>query len=129
MATQADVLRFAQANRDIRALVTRDLEAFWRRLNLSDALAVREAVEAFLPAGFDLGPDPGYAIAHFAEWQSATADGEEALDPVRAQYGEFFLLIECAREGERTFLHARPDPASKAIRDLNMSEQTRMLWR
>ena len=33
------------------------------------------AVEAFLPSGFSLGPDPGYAIAHFAEWQSATAGG------------------------------------------------------
>ena len=62
------------------------------------------AVEAFLPAGFSLGPDPGYAIAHFAEWQSATTDGEEVLDPIRAQYGEFFLLIECAYEGQRTFL-------------------------
>ncbi len=62
------------------------------------------AVQAFLPPGFSLGPDPGYAIAHFCEWQSSSEGAAELLDPVRAQYQEFFLLIEAAYEGERTFL-------------------------
>jgi hypothetical protein len=62
------------------------------------------AVQSFLPPGFTLGPDPGYAIAHFCEWQSSTDGGAELLDPVRAQYQEFFLLIEAAYRGERTFL-------------------------
>lgn len=63
-----------------------------------------DQVAAFLPPNFSLGPDPGYAIAHFCEWQSSSAGGAELLDPVRAQYQEFFLLIEAAYKGERTFL-------------------------
>ena len=63
-----------------------------------------DTVARFLPPDFSLGPDPGYAIAHFCEWQSSSEGGAELLDPVRAQYQEFFLLVEASYGGERTFL-------------------------
>lgn len=63
-----------------------------------------EVVRGFLPAGFELGPDPGYAIAHFCEWQSSSPGEAELADPVRSQYNEFFVLIEASFRGERTFL-------------------------
>ncbi len=49
MPSRADVLRFAQANRDIRALVTRDMRSLWARLDVADALAVKASLEAVLP--------------------------------------------------------------------------------
>lgn len=49
MPSRADVERYAQANRDIRTLVLADLTAIWSGLNLTDALAVRTALEEFLP--------------------------------------------------------------------------------
>lgn len=55
----------------------------------------------FLPAGF--GRATGRAFGHFCEWQ-ATTDGSELLDPVYAQYKEFFLLIEAqGSDGRRLF--------------------------
>ncbi len=48
---------------------------------------------AFLPSGF--GEPTGRAFAHFCEWQ-ATTDGSELVDPIYAQYKEFFVLIEAA---------------------------------
>jgi acetoacetate decarboxylase len=61
-------------------------------------------VEAYLPPDFTLGPDPGYAISHFCDWQSSSAGAAELVDPIRSQYAEFFILIEVAYKGERTFL-------------------------
>ncbi|HYD66936.1 acetoacetate decarboxylase family protein [Azospirillum sp.] len=51
----------------------------------------------FLPEGF--GRATGCAAAHFCDWQ-ATTDGSELLDPVYAQYREFFVLIEAERRGD-----------------------------
>jgi len=48
---------------------------------------------AFVPPGFS-GPT-GRAYAHFCEWQ-ATTDGSELVDPIYAQYKEFFVLVEVA---------------------------------
>jgi hypothetical protein len=50
----------------------------------------------FLPEGF--GEATGRAVAHFCEWQ-ATTDGSELLDPVYAQYKEFFVILEAERAG------------------------------
>lgn len=59
---------------------------------LSMAFEVDPKVAAsLLPDGF--GPATGRAFGHFCEWQ-ATTDGSELLDPVYAQYKEFFALIE-----------------------------------
>jgi acetoacetate decarboxylase len=63
-----------------------------------------DIVAAFLPPGFALGPDPGYAIANFCEWQSSSAGKAELLDPVRSQYQEFFVILEVTFRGERTFI-------------------------
>ena len=52
--------------------------------------------DALLPDGF--GRATGHAYGHFCEWQ-ATTDGSELLDPVYAQYREFFILIEAERDG------------------------------
>jgi hypothetical protein len=62
---------------------------------LSLAFAVdRHAGQSFLPDGF--GAATGRAYGHFCEWQSTT-DGSELLDPVYAQYKEFFVLVEAER--------------------------------
>ncbi len=60
----------------------------------------REAGQSFLPDGF--GAATGSAACHFCEWQSTT-DGSELLDPIYAQYKEFFVLIEADRGGARAF--------------------------
>jgi hypothetical protein len=68
---------------------------------LSIAYALDPAAAApFLPEGF--GAATGQAVAHFCEWQ-ATTDGGELLDPVHAQYKEFFVLIQAEREGAPAF--------------------------
>ena len=58
----------------------------------------REAAQSFLPDG--LGAATGSAACHFIEWQWTT-DGSELLDPIYAQYKEFFVLIEGDRGGAR----------------------------
>jgi hypothetical protein len=60
----------------------------------------RAAGQSFLPDGF--GAATGSAACHFCEWQSTT-DGSELLDPIYAQYKEFFVLIEADRGGARAF--------------------------
>jgi hypothetical protein len=60
----------------------------------------REAAQSLLPDTF--GEATGEAACHFCEWQ-ATTDGSELLDPVYAQYKEFFVLIEAQRDGERVY--------------------------
>ena len=58
----------------------------------------KAAAQALLPDGF--GEATGMGSGHFCEWQ-ATTDGSEMLDPVYAQYKEFFVLIETIRRDER----------------------------
>ncbi|MDT0543957.1 MULTISPECIES: acetoacetate decarboxylase family protein [Streptomyces] len=59
-----------------------------------------EAVKAFLPEGLEPGEDPGRAAAIFGDWQSATDDGSELLDPVRSQYKEFYVALSCTWQGK-----------------------------
>lgn len=54
--------------------------------------------QAFLPEGF--GAATGMAYGHFCEWQ-ATTDGSELLDPIYAQYREFFYLLEAQKDGKK----------------------------
>lgn len=54
----------------------------------------RAAAQALLPDGF--GTATGRAVGHFCDWQ-ATTEGWELLDPIYAQYREFFVLIEAER--------------------------------
>ena len=58
------------------------------------------AAGAFLPPELELGDDAGAAAAVFADWQSCSDSGEELLDPVRAQYKEFFVVLACRYRGE-----------------------------
>lgn len=51
----------------------------------------------FIPKGF--GQPTGRAYGHFCDWQ-ATTNGMELLDPVYAQYKEFFFLLEAERHGD-----------------------------
>jgi acetoacetate decarboxylase len=55
---------------------------------------------AFLPPELDPGPDLGAAAAIFADWQSCSDSYEELLDPVRAQYKEFFVVLAAEYQGE-----------------------------
>jgi hypothetical protein len=52
----------------------------------------RESAQALLPEGF--GAATGRAYGHFCEWQACTDHGNELVDPVYAQYKEFFVLVE-----------------------------------
>jgi acetoacetate decarboxylase len=56
-----------------------------------------QAVAAFLPPGLEFH-SPRCA-AYFVEWQYASEDGEEYLDPSRSQYRETIFLISAAYEG------------------------------
>lgn len=49
MPSRADVERFAQANRDIRTLVLRDLAGFWATLDTLDATGTRDALLEVAP--------------------------------------------------------------------------------
>src|SRR3712207_341057 len=52
-----------------------------------------EAARSFLPGDLDDGSDLGAAAAIFVEWQSCSDSFEELLDPARAQYKEFFVVL------------------------------------
>lgn len=63
---------------------------------VGNALAVEfqadaDAVAAFLPDGLE--PHSGRCAAYFIEWQYASDDGLEYLDPVRSQYRETIILV------------------------------------
>lgn len=55
------------------------------------------AVASFLPPGLDF--HSARCAAYFVEWQYASENGEEYLDPVRSQYRETIFLISASREG------------------------------
>ena len=59
-----------------------------------------EAARAFLPPELEPGDDFGSAAAIFADWQSCSDSREELLDPVRAQYKEFFVVLAARYQGE-----------------------------
>jgi acetoacetate decarboxylase len=59
-----------------------------------------DAARAFLPPELEAGDDLGSAAAIFVDWQSCSDSGEELLDPVRAQYKEFFVVLACTYKGE-----------------------------
>jgi acetoacetate decarboxylase len=59
-----------------------------------------EAARAFLPPELEAGDDLGAAAAIFVDWQSCSEGGQELLDPVRAQYKEFFVVLACRYAGE-----------------------------
>ena len=63
------------------------------------------AVAALLPEGVTLAhdnEDPGAVAFIWADWQSCGDDGDELLDPVRAQYREAFVVVRC-RYGDQLF--------------------------
>jgi acetoacetate decarboxylase len=69
---------------------------------VGDTLAVEyeadlEAVAAFLPDGLEL--HSGRCAAYFIEWQYASDDGLEYLDPIRSQYRETIILVSASFEG------------------------------
>ena len=59
-----------------------------------------DAARSFLPPELDPGDDLGAAAAIFVDWQSCSESGEELVDPVRAQYKEFFVVLACRHRGE-----------------------------
>ncbi|HYQ81137.1 MAG TPA: acetoacetate decarboxylase family protein [Anaeromyxobacteraceae bacterium] len=72
-----------------------------------DCLAVEyradaAAVRAFLPERLEpaSGEAAGRACAYFVEWQAATDEGEEYLDPARSQYCETIFLVAASWRGE-----------------------------
>ena len=60
-----------------------------------------ENVRAFLPDGVEPNEETGPRVsAQFLEWQYATKDGKEYLDPVRSQYSEFMVWIDGKFKGK-----------------------------
>ena len=58
-------------------------------------------VEALLPSGVDLATeDPGAVAIIWADWQSCSDAGDELLDPVRSQYKEAYVVVQCTYAGE-----------------------------
>jgi acetoacetate decarboxylase len=71
---------------------------------VSTSLAIEFTVDAdkaarFLPDELETSGD-GRCAVYFAEWQFATDQGEEYLDPVRSQYKEVIFLIAARYRGE-----------------------------
>jgi len=62
-------------------------------------VADAQKVARFLPDGLEPSGD-GRCALYFAEWQFATDDGEEYLDPVRSQYKETIFLIAARYQGK-----------------------------
>jgi len=58
------------------------------------------AAGSFLPPELEAGADPAAAAAIFADWQSCSDSGDELLDPIRAQYKEFFVVLSASYKGE-----------------------------
>ena len=59
-----------------------------------------DAARALLPPELEPGDDLGAAAAIFVDWQSCSESGVELLDPVRAQYKEFFVVLAAEYRGE-----------------------------
>jgi acetoacetate decarboxylase len=59
-----------------------------------------DAVAALLPKELEPADDPGAVAAIFADWQSCSADLHELVDPIQAQYREFFLVVGAKFQGE-----------------------------
>ena len=59
------------------------------------------AARSYLPPELEPGDNPGAAAAIFADWQSCSDGGRELLDPVRAQYKEFFIVLSAKYGGEQ----------------------------
>lgn len=59
-----------------------------------------DSVIALLPKELDPTDDPGAVAAIFADWQSCSDDKHELLDPIQAQYKEFFLVVGCKYQGQ-----------------------------
>jgi len=65
-----------------------------------DFWADPDAAVGLLPPGLEAHSDPGRCAAVFVDWQSCSEGGGELLDPVRAQYREFFIVVSALLEGE-----------------------------
>lgn len=62
-ATARELRDFRQSQIDLVTLATRDLDAFWRTLDLSDAIGAARALEAFLPELVQIYGEIGVAVA------------------------------------------------------------------
>lgn len=62
-----------------------------------------QVVASLLPPGLLPDDDPGYSVAHFAEWQACTEGATELKDPITSQYKEFFVTLGAMLDGEPVF--------------------------
>jgi acetoacetate decarboxylase len=56
------------------------------------------AAAAFLPPGLRPGADPSLAAIGFFDWQWCTDSGDELRDPVRAQFRECLIVLDCRHD-------------------------------
>jgi enduracididine biosynthesis enzyme MppR len=76
------------------------------------------AVAAFLPPGLTPGPDPGAAAIGFYDWQWCGDAQAELDDPVRAQFKECLIVLDCrlADRPVARFAYAWVDSAVPLVR-------------
>ena len=113
MPSRAEVEQFAQANRDIRTLVLRDLAAFWASLNTQNATATRDALLEVVPL----------LVAQYGETAaSVAADFYDLLREQAAAPGRFSAILGDPVDVEELrgqirwsidpLFSANPDPAA-----------------
>lgn len=119
MASRDDVERFAQANRDVRALVLRDLRAFFAVLS-SDAINTRNALEEFMPRLVrQYGEIAATVAADFFDGLRDAAEVQGAFTAVMADPVD----PEAARAGTRWALGPLFAPVPNAVAALGRLEQ------
>jgi len=113
MPSRADVETYAQANRDIRTLVLRDLAGFWATLDTQNATDTRDALLEVVPL----------LVAQYGEMAaSVAADFYDLLREQAATPGRYSAVLADAVDVEELrgqirwsidpLFSANPDPAS-----------------
>jgi hypothetical protein len=113
MPTRADVERFADANRNIRALVLADLERLWRALDTQNADATRDFLLDAVPLLVASYGDVAATVA--ADFYDEVRDASRALGRFTAvPAGGFDLddLLGQVRYSVGPLYSANPDPGA-----------------
>lgn len=97
--SNAATVAFRGSQADLTTLAHRDLVEFWRGLDKSDALAVRRALEAFLPDLVQTYGEIGASLA--ADFYEELRDSSEVSKIYRAVMPEEVVRIEQVRASGR----------------------------
>jgi hypothetical protein len=116
MVSPSDAERLRQAQAGVRALVERDLRAFWESLNLSRPEAARDALLAFLPALVDAYGESAAAVA--ADWYDEQRAAERVPGRFRALLvvpDERVAVVETVRRAAGALFTEKPTDTLTAV--------------